>query len=286
MLMGDGDDALDGMGIGGVEPIETRYRWRPSDTMVRVLGWFGATLHGDPLLFGRWLWLRARLQGGDATTFDAGAGSGAFAMYAASRGNTVVGASFAVADLARAQRRSALLNLGVTYALLDLRELDRHVPRLGTFDQILCLEVVEHILDDAYVVQHLSRLLKPGGRLFLTTPDERHKKLVGDVPPTTVENGGHVRFGYDLEDLRRLAAAGGLTIESVEGIGGIIGQQLTNVTRALAKIHPLLGWAAVVPFKPLLVVDNAVTHLLRYPFQTVAMIAVKPVEAAGPTVDA
>jgi SAM-dependent methyltransferase len=37
-------------------------------------------------------------------------------------------------------------------------------------DAILCTEVLEHVVDPMAVVREFSRLLKPGGRLFLTAP--------------------------------------------------------------------------------------------------------------------
>ena len=42
-----------------------------------------------------------------------------------------------------------------------------------SFDLILCIEVVEHLLDEWFepTLSELFRLLKPGGRIFLTTPN-------------------------------------------------------------------------------------------------------------------
>ena len=40
----------------------------------------------------------------------------------------------------------------------------------GSFDLVLCTEVLEHVPDPAGVVKELSRLLRPGGTLLLTAP--------------------------------------------------------------------------------------------------------------------
>lgn len=40
----------------------------------------------------------------------------------------------------------------------------------GTFDAIVCTEVFEHVVDPMAVLAEFSRLLKPGGKLFLTAP--------------------------------------------------------------------------------------------------------------------
>jgi len=46
-----------------------------------------------------------------------------------------------------------------------------HIPLPdATFDAILCTEVLEHVVEPVAVVQEFSRLLKPGGQLWLTTP--------------------------------------------------------------------------------------------------------------------
>ena len=40
----------------------------------------------------------------------------------------------------------------------------------GTFDAILCTEVLEHVREPIKAVKEMARILKPGGRLMLTAP--------------------------------------------------------------------------------------------------------------------
>jgi len=40
----------------------------------------------------------------------------------------------------------------------------------GTFDAILCSEVLEHLPDPLQVIEEFSRILKPGGKVILTAP--------------------------------------------------------------------------------------------------------------------
>lgn len=42
--------------------------------------------------------------------------------------------------------------------------------KLGTFDTILSFETIEHVADDLLFIKNLYNLLKPGGRLVISTP--------------------------------------------------------------------------------------------------------------------
>ena len=65
---------------------------------------------------------------------------------------------------------------------LDIRKIDVERERIpfpdDSFDVILFNEVFEHLrIDLIFTVSELRRVLKPGGRLFLSTPN--HRSLVG-----------------------------------------------------------------------------------------------------------
>jgi SAM-dependent methyltransferase len=50
------------------------------------------------------------------------------------------------------------------------------LPALGgiadnSYDTVICFQVIEHIKDDSALLHEIRRVLKPGGRLFLTTPN-------------------------------------------------------------------------------------------------------------------
>lgn len=49
--------------------------------------------------------------------------------------------------------------------------LDPELPdRLGTFDTVLSFETIEHVEDDRLFLDHLYRMLAPGGTLVLSSP--------------------------------------------------------------------------------------------------------------------
>jgi SAM-dependent methyltransferase len=245
------------------------------DAIVRTLGWFPGML-GDPVLFDRWRWLRRAGRRG-VRTLDAGCGSGWFAIYMAGLGNDVTGISFdATANAAAERRANAAGATNTRFISADLRELDRFSEGLGKFDQIICFETIEHIRDDAKLVRDLAALLEPGGRLMLTTPSDDHPPLIGEKVSAT-EDGGHVRFGYSLADLRALCDGAGLRVVEEGRLGGWVVQKLFNATR---RIVPLVGWRPAVvltlALRPLHLIDRPLTRLIGYPELCVKVMAELP----------
>ena len=82
--------------------------------------------------------------------------------------------------------------------------------RLGTFDLIIASEVIEHIVDDRGLFRRLYQHLAENGLLIITTPNKRFVNRVARVFPgfdaiSSVQDGGHVRIGYEPTDLLELA---------------------------------------------------------------------------------
>jgi SAM-dependent methyltransferase len=215
-------------------------------------------------------------------TFDAGCGNGGFSIYAARIGNAVVAASFQASEQESARRRADLLGVsGIDFRVIDLRDLDDHHDALGLFDQIVCLETIEHISDDEGVVRSLAAMLEPGGRIMLSTPFDRHRPLYTEDPhPSPVEDGSHVRYGYSQQRLRQIVESAGLEVEagSESFISGVVSQKLTNLMRRLsARIGLFPAWLIVLPLRVLVVFDAPLSRVLRYPYLSVSVCAVKRV---------
>ena len=87
----------------------------------------------------------------------------------------------------------------------------------ASLDLVLCLDVLEHLVDPWTVVRRASPLLKPGGRLILSVPNIRNWKFIwrllsrGDFHyrDAGLLDRTHLRF-FVRETARDLAAAGGL----------------------------------------------------------------------------
>jgi SAM-dependent methyltransferase len=248
------------------------------DALLRIFGWRFLLVTGDTTVLDRWLWLRRGLRPGGLRTFDAGCGNGAFSMYAARSGNRVLAASFSSDEQDAARNRADTLGIaGIDFRILDLRELESHRDSLGAFDQIICLETIEHVIDDGALMSALGSMLEPGGQLLLTTPFEGHRPLYTEDPhPSGVEDGSHVRFGYSHEQVARLADAAGLDVVEQSFVTGVVSQKLTSLMRWLTRRLGLLpAWIIVLPLRVLVIVDRPVTRMLRYPYMCVAMRAIK-----------
>lgn len=249
-----------------------------SDLIIRLLGWRALLIHGDPCVLDRWLWMRRHLRPGPVRTFDAGCGNGGFSIYAATVGNRVVAASFSAREQEDARRRATLVEVhGIDFRVIDLRELESHLAAFGTFDQIVCLETIEHISDDEGVVRTLGRLLEPGGQLLLTAPFEGHRCLYTEERhPSPVEDGSHVRYGYSQQRLRQIVQDAGFEVTSEAFVSGVVSQKLTDLMRRLSRhVGRAAAWIMVLPLRPLVIVDAPLTRLLRYPYLCVALCGVK-----------
>jgi SAM-dependent methyltransferase len=245
------------------------------DPLVRPFGWRAVLLYHDPCAFDRWLWVRREAASGPVSTLDAGSGNGAFAMYAAHRGNEVTALSFSALEQARAERRARVAGLtAVRFHVRDLRELDRFADELGQYDQVFCLEVIEHILDDRKLLRDLARVTRTGGRLLLTTPYRHHVPLFGEVVSER-EDGRHVRIGYTHDEMEGLLAEAGFRVASRAFLSGLVSQRLFNLMYRLDRVLPHLGWLLTFPLRLLRPFDPPLTRLTGYPHLSIAMVALR-----------
>ncbi|HLF28876.1 MAG TPA: methyltransferase domain-containing protein [Anaerolineae bacterium] len=242
-------------------------------TLIRLMGWPAIALPRDPTVFDRWLWLRSYLLQGPYRTLDAGCGAGEFTLYAAKVGNHAIGLSFDVHLNNIARARADLLRISnAEFITADLRALDRLTDELGTFDQIICFETIEHIMNDRKVITDLSQLLNSGGQLLLTAPFKNHRRLPGEKVSES-EDGGHVRWGYTHEEIRSIFQSAGLRVQAETYISGYLSQQNLRLTYRLGNTRS--AGAILFPLRFLQPLDHLMTRLLNYPYLSIAVIGIR-----------
>jgi dolichol-phosphate mannosyltransferase len=163
---------------------------------------------------------------GAGTVLDVGCGS---SRIIGSR--QLVGLDIVLAKLRYARRYGNPLVHGSIFAL-PFKD--------ATFDAVICSEVIEHVPADAKVFDELERVLKPGGRLILGTPDYDRWRwralewMYGRLSPGGYADEHITQFGR--ANLSTYLEARGMAIEAIEYVGG--SEMILNLRRPQAAARP------------------------------------------------
>lgn len=99
-------------------------------------------------------------------------GRGGFACWLANRPQPpaeVVASDLAATGVAKGRAFATERGInGITWQVADIQAIDHEDE---SFDTVISCETIEHVPAPRQAVYELSRVLKPGGRLFLTTPN-------------------------------------------------------------------------------------------------------------------
>jgi 2-polyprenyl-6-hydroxyphenyl methylase/3-demethylubiquinone-9 3-methyltransferase len=80
-----------------------------------------------------------------------------------------VAADFSPVAVAKAEQHATEHHVvGITWTVADIQQLSDFNAE---FDTVFSCETIEHVPDPPLAVRELARVLGPGGRLFLTTPN-------------------------------------------------------------------------------------------------------------------
>ena len=202
----------------------------PDGTEVGPLDWPGEQgfpgLGGD-LGYHRTLYLAAlgelaaEKPGEALKVLDCACGSGAGAELLLRHGHTVVGvdASAVCAEFAEEYLAG--------FKVERFRAYDGRLPHLKGlwlpehFDAVVCIETIEHVEEDAEAVRRLFEMLRPGGLLFVSTPNRETKEVRG-LP----KGRYHVREYTRLEFQALLSGAG---FEPIRYASALASEPLTQV---------------------------------------------------------
>jgi 2-polyprenyl-6-hydroxyphenyl methylase/3-demethylubiquinone-9 3-methyltransferase len=102
-----------------------------------------------------------------ASVLDVGCGAGLLSEALAREGASVTATDLAPELIKVAKLHKLESQVSVDYRLQSVESLAAGQP--GSFDAITCMEMLEHVPDPAAIIAACATLLKPGGRLFLST---------------------------------------------------------------------------------------------------------------------
>jgi len=167
-------------------------------------------------------YVAARTTLAGAQVLDVGCGAGLLSEALAQAGARVTALDLAP-DLLRVARLHGLESgVQVDYRLQTAEALAAGQP--AAFDAVTCMEMLEHVPDPAAILQACATLLKPGGRLFLSTlnrtPAAFALAIVGaEYVARLLPRGTHqYRDFIRPSELAAWLRAAGLQLEDVSGL--------------------------------------------------------------------
>ncbi len=182
---------------------------------------FGAFLH--------------RVVGNGNRVLDVGCGTGRYTIHAKRAGNTVIGSELVHSAAVGARKR------GLDVIVAD-SETQFPFPD-ACFDRAQCIEVIEHLMDPTATLREINRVLKPGGELFISTPNAAwwaHRFLMlagitsfGHSPAYPVEVNMHIRH-FTMSTLRAFLRRMGFEVVRTQGT-------YTGFPSALIEYFPSIG---------------------------------------------
>lgn len=163
-------------------------------------------------------------------------------------GKTVYGVDISIEAVKRARK------FGVRASVLDISRDELPFPP-NTFDAVIAGEIIEHLIDTDNFLEKIYRILRPGGKLVITTPNlaslgRRLMLLLGKNPfiETSLKQFvggsapvGHLRY-FTVSTLENLLSANRFKVLKTTSDNLSLGFISSSF---LASILPSLGWRLI-----------------------------------------
>ncbi len=140
-------------------------------------------------------------------TLDCGCGNAYFSLQAVRRGGRCLGITIHEWEKDNCDEMRDHLGIPeerVEFRVSSLDQLAADPGLRGRFDQVLLLDVIEHIMDARKTFRQLHGLLDEDGFVYITTPDRDWTANASAIRVTRVEDGWHVRNGYTFAQLEAI----------------------------------------------------------------------------------
>jgi len=161
------------------------------------------------------LWMKSN---SSALILDAGSGFGQYSFYMAKQSKQYKIDAVDVKDDQIADCNQFFNKCNLDNATFAIGDLTKPIAQ-NKYDLVMCVDVMEHILEDVTVFKNFNQAMKPGAMLLISTPSDQGGS---DVHEETGESfiGEHVRDGYPVEEMAdKLKQAGFSKMEILYSYG-------------------------------------------------------------------
>lgn len=142
-----------------------------------------------------------------AMVLDAGSGFGQYSFYLSRKNPGFTIDAVDVKDDQIADCNAFFQKVNLNNVKFQIGDLTQPIAN-EKYDLVVCVDVMEHILEDVTVFKNFHQAMKPGAMLLISTPSDQGGS---DVHEETGESfiGEHVRDGYNVTEMAdKLKAAG------------------------------------------------------------------------------
>lgn len=149
---------------------------------------------------------------------DVGCGVGTLSFYLANKGNDVTGVDISLnaVKVCRINAKKLGLKRGIRFKVGDFLK----TKIKGFFDLTLCIEVLEHLVNDKLAVKKIFNSLINGGVAIITVPSQNAPLFRLGLTKRKDEKSGHLRR-YTKKEMKKLLKDAGLKIVQTRETEGI-----------------------------------------------------------------